>query len=165
MNKYESIRADMTAALKNGDKLRRLTLADIIATIDKTATAGKTRVDITDTFVDEVLVKYKKTVQEMIDTCPDKAEYAKLKEEYRTKLAIVMEYAPKIIDDVEEIEKTINLCGITNGISVVTQHKSLLMKVVMPFLKQNNCDMKVAQIALKNAMAKGDAIVQAQLNL
>ena len=31
--------------------------------------------------------------------------------------------------------------------------------------KQNNCDMKVAQIALKNAMAKGDAIVQAQLNL
>ena len=77
MNKYESIRADMTTALKNGDKLRRLTLADIIATIDKTATAGKTRVDITDAFVDEVLVKYKKTVQEMIDTCPDKADYAK----------------------------------------------------------------------------------------
>ena len=67
MNKYESIKADMTSALKNGDKLRRVTLADMVATIDKASTSGKKRVEITDTFVDEVLVKYKKTVQEMVD--------------------------------------------------------------------------------------------------
>ena len=42
MNKYERMKADMTAALKSGDKLRRLTLADMVATIDKTAIAGKT---------------------------------------------------------------------------------------------------------------------------
>ena len=52
MNKYESIKAEMTAALKSGDKLRRLTLADMVATIDKAATSGKKRVEITDAFVD-----------------------------------------------------------------------------------------------------------------
>ena len=54
MNKYETIKADMTAALKSGDKLRRLTLADMVATIDKAAIAGKTRVEITDAFVDDI---------------------------------------------------------------------------------------------------------------
>ena len=71
MNKYETIKADMTAALKAGDKLRRLTLADMVATIVKAATSGKKRVEITDAFVDEVMLKYKKTLQEMVDSCAD----------------------------------------------------------------------------------------------
>ena len=45
MNKYETLKADMTKALKDGDKLRRLTLADMVATIDKAAMAGKTRAE------------------------------------------------------------------------------------------------------------------------
>lgn len=163
MNKYESIKADMVTALKNGDKLRRVTLADMVATIDKTATAGKTRVEITDAFVDEVLTKYKKTVQEMVDTCPDNEKYADKKAEYEAKLAIAVEYAPKIIDDVDEIEKMINLWGCGNQVSIVTGNKGVIMKMIMPWLKQNHCDMKVAQVALKNAMEKGDATVKAQL--
>mgnify|MGYP002508589757 FL=1 len=170
MNKYESIKADMTTALKNGDKLRRLTLADMVATIDKAATSGKKRVEITDAFVDEVLLKYKKTVQEMVDTCPDgaadpkrDAELKARKAEYLMKLAIAAEYAPKVIDDKDEIVKMINYWGICNAVSIVSQNKGIIMKNVMPFLKKEGCDMKVAQEALKEAMAVGDACVKAVL--
>ena len=155
MNKYEVIKADMTAALKSGDKLRRLTLADILATIDKVATSGKTRVEITDAFVDEVLTKYKKTVQEMVDTCPNTEKYAEKKAEYLTKLTIATEYAPTVIDNIDEIKKMINLWGCKNQVSIVTQNKSIIMKMIMPWLKQNHCDMRVAQEALKLVMSEG----------
>ena len=163
MNKYEVIKAEMTAALKSGDKLRRLTLADMVATIDKAATSGKTRVEITDAFVDEVLTKYKKTVQEMVDTCPDTEKYAEKKAEYLMKLAIAAEYAPTVIDNVDEIKKMINLWGCGNQVSIVTQNKGIIMKMIMPWLKQNHCDMRAAQEALKLAMAEGDACVKAQM--
>ena len=163
MNKYESIKADMTTALKNGDKLRRLTLADMVATIDKASTSGKKRVEITDAFVDEVMLKYKKTIQEMVDTCPDTEKYAATKAEYLMKLAIAAEYAPVVIDDVDEIKKMIYLWGCGNQVSIVSQNKGIIMKAIMPWLKQNNCDMKAAQEALKKAMDEGDACVQAQL--
>ena len=88
MDKYETLKADMTTALKEGKKLRRLTIADMVASIDKAATAGKTRVAITDALVDEVLTKYVKTVKEMIDTCPDDIKYVDRKYEYMIKLAI-----------------------------------------------------------------------------
>ena len=150
MNKYESIKADMTTALKNGDKLRRLTLADMVATIDKAATSGKKRVEITDAFVDEVLLKYKKTVQEMVDTCPDTEKYTEKKAEYLAKLTIATEYAPKIINDSKEIEVMILNFVNDNNIALITANRGMIMKSVMPFLKQNNCDLKIAQEVLKN---------------
>lgn len=142
MNKYETIKVDMTAALKAGDKERRLTLADIVATIDKAAMAGKTRTEITDAFVDEVLVKYKKTVQEMVDGCP--ADRTALKAEYMNKLAITLEYAPTVMEDPIEIEKLILNFACDNNLVLTKSNKGAIMKSIMPFLKQNNCDMKVA---------------------
>ena len=151
MNKYETLKAAMTAALKAGDKERRLTLADIVATIDKASTSGKTRVEITDALVDEVLIKYKKTVQEKIDTCPDSADDpildAKFKArrvEYFNKLAITLEYAPKVIDDPFEVETLILNFACENNLVLTKSNKGAIMKAIMPFLKQNNCDMKVA---------------------
>ena len=163
MNKYEVIKADMTAALKSGDKLRRVTLADMVATIDKAAVAGKTRVEITDSMVDEVMTKYKKTVQEMVDTCPDTEKYAERKAEYIAKLAIVAEYAPTVIDSVDEIKKMIYMWGISNAVSITSGNKGVIMKSIMPWLKQNHCDMRVAQEALKLAMYEGDACIAAQM--
>ena len=152
MNKYDSIKADMTAALKSGDKLRRLTLADMVATIDKAATSGKQRVEITDAFVDEVLLKYKKTVQEMVDTCPDTEKYAEKKAEYLMKLAIAAEYAPKVIDDPCEIEKLILDFACENNLTPTKSNKGVIMKAIMPFLKQNNCDMKIANGVLNKVI-------------
>ena len=148
MNKYESIKADMTLALKEGNKTRRLVLADIVATIDKAATAGKTRVEITDSFVNDVLTKYKKTVQEMIDTCPDSEQYADRKQEYIANMAVVNEYAPKLIDDENEIIHLIKEICFANKIELAISNKGAIMKTVMPILKSKNCDMRVAQKAI-----------------
>lgn len=164
MSKYETLKADMTAALKEGNKIRRVTIADIVASIDKAATAGKTRVAITDTLVDEVLTKYVKTVKEMIDTCPNDEKYADRKAEYIAKLAIVEEYAPKVIDDVKEIIAMINYWGICNAVSITSGNKGIIMKHVMPFLKKEGCDMKAAKEAVEAAMKQGDVIIEAQLN-
>ena len=150
MNKYETIKADMTKALKDGDKERRLTLADIVATIDKTSTSGKTRLEITDALVDEVLIKYKKTIQEMVDGCP--ADRTKLKAEYENKLAITLEYAPKVVDDPFEVETLILNFACDNNLVLTKSNKGAIMKVIMPFLKQNNCDMKVANGVLNKVI-------------
>ena len=150
MNKYETLKADMTKALKNGDKERRLTLADIVATIDKASTSGKTRLEITDALVDEVLIKYKKTIQEMVDGCP--ADRAALKAEYENKLAITLEYAPKVVDDPLEVEKLILDFACDNNLVLTNSNRGVIMKSIMPFLKQNNCDMKIAQEVLKNVI-------------
>jgi uncharacterized protein YqeY len=150
MNKYESIKADMTTALKNGDKLRRLTLADIVATIDKAATSGKTRIEITDELVDEVLIKYKKTIQEMVDGCP--ADRVQLKAEYENKLAITLEYAPKAVDDPFEVETLILNFACDNNLTLTKNNRGAIMKAIMPFLKQNNCDMKIANTILNKVI-------------
>ena len=150
MNKYETLKADMTKALKDGDKERRLTLADIVATIDKASTSGKTRLEITDALVDEVLIKYKKTIQEMVDGCP--ADRITLKAEYENKLAITLEYAPKVIDDLFEVETLILNFACENNLVLTKSNKGAIMKVIMPFLKQNNCDMKVANDILNKVI-------------
>ena len=145
MATYEKIKSDMTKALKEGNKARRAVLADIVATIDKAAIAGKTRVEITDQLTNEVLTKYKKTVQEMIDTCPDTEQYAARKAEYIANMAIVNEYAPKLIEDEVEIEAMIvELCAVL-GADIIPANRGAVTKAVMPVLKKSNCNMKKAQ--------------------
>ena len=152
MTIYERIKSDMNESLKNGNKARRTVLADIVAAIDKASIAGKTRVEITDALVNEVLTKYKKTVQEMIDTCPDVEKYAERKAGYIADMAVVNEYAPQLITDEMEIINLINNILFENEIPVAMQNKSKIMKIVMPALKANNCDMKIAQGILNSIM-------------
>lgn len=145
MTIYEQIKSDMTKALKEGNKERRAVLADIVAAIDKASIAGKTRVEITDQLTNEVLTKYKKTVQEMVDTCPDTEQYAARKAEYVANMAIVNEYAPKLIEDEGEIEAMIvELCAVL-GADIIPANRGVITRAVMPVLKKSNCDMKVAQ--------------------
>lgn len=152
MTIYERIKSDMNESLKSGNKARRAVLADIVATIDKASIAGKTRVEITDVLVNEVLTKYKKTVQEMIDTCPDTEQYAARKAEYIANMAVVNEYAPQMITDEMEITVLINKILAENGLIGTEQPKGVIMKTVMPALKANNCDMKIAQGVLSRLM-------------
>jgi uncharacterized protein YqeY len=149
MNKYEIIKNDMKESLRTGNKSRRTVLADMVAAIEKAAVAGRKRVEITDQLVDDVLLKYKKTTQEMIDTCPDTEQYATRKAEYNYYMEVVNEYAPSVITDKLAIINLINQVLYDNNIAVAAQNKGVIMKTVMPFLKNHNCDMRVAQEALK----------------
>ena len=57
-------------ALKNGNTNTKRVLSDMIDACQKAAITPKGRVELTEQLVDETLIKYQKTVQEMIDTCP-----------------------------------------------------------------------------------------------
>jgi hypothetical protein len=88
----------------------------------------------------------------MVDTCPDTEKYAEKKAEYLMKLTIAAEYAPKVIDDSCEIEKLILNFACENNLVLTKSNKGAIMKVIMPFLKQNNCDMKVANGVLNKVI-------------
>lgn len=143
LTKYGRLCVDMNEALKNGDKLARKTISDMVATIDKASVAGKVRVEITDELVDSTLLKYKKALQESIDTCPDNEKYAALKNEYCQQMAIVNKYAPRVIDDPVEIKKAILKWMEELGATKFDK------KTLMPKCKQAMMDMKIVNQVVK----------------
>ena len=93
--------------------------------------------------------KYKKTVQEMIDTCPDIEKYAERKAGYVADMEVVNEYAPQMITDEAEIAHLIAEICYTHMLDVIPANRNKIMKTVMPILKSKNCDMKVVQKLMK----------------
>lgn len=142
MTKYEVLKQDMIKALKEKDKFKRLTLADMIAAIDKVATSGKARAEITEELVNNTLLKYQKMVQEMIDTCPEDEKYADRKQEYLSKLEIVLQYVPILITNENEIKEMISSI-LGEDFDFKKENKGIIMKKVMPALK-GKVDMSVA---------------------
>ena len=135
--------------MKQGNKLRRLVLSDICASIEAASIKQKSRTAITDELVDEVLTKYKKTVQEMIDTCPADIQHSDKLAEYKAKMAIVEEYAPKMITDYQEIYDMIS-CWITK---VSFTNKGAFIKSLMPECKKAHMDMKIANQVINDIWA------------
>ena len=92
-------------AMKNQHKLRKETISTLIDNVNKATITQTGRIEITDELVDTVILKEKKTVQEMIDTCP--ADRVETLQEYKLRLAIINEFAPQLITDAQEIENFI----------------------------------------------------------
>lgn len=147
--KFEKMHEDMNMALKTGDKLTRLVLGDIIGTIKTAATSGKTKVDITDDFVDDVLIKYKKGIEDQIASCGDLPKYMELKEQCRRKLEIVERYVPKVITDKNEIAQMITQWAEKMGVSYNDK------KTIMPMCKKAHMDMKIVAQVL-NELVKNE---------
>ena len=97
-------------AMKNKNKLRKETISTLIDGVNKATIGPKGRLEITDELVDTVILKEKKTVQEMIDTCP--ISRAETLQEYKERLAIINEFAPQLITDAQEIENFIRFLGV-----------------------------------------------------
>lgn len=131
---------DMIAAMKAKDNVTRDVLRSIIANIKKAAIDE--RCEITDELCDKVIAKELKTVNEMIDTCPaDRVETLAI---YNAKKAVVVKYAPTIIDNEDEIRKMVLDIIAEAGIT----DKNQIMKTVMPRLK-GKVDMKVANQVIR----------------
>ena len=64
------------------------------------------------------------------------------------------EYAPKVISDENEIAKMNHLWSCSNQVSIVPQNRGIIMKMIMPWLKENHCDMKISQSVLKKEFEK-----------
>lgn len=120
----EKLQSEMIQAMKNKDKLRKSVLSGL---------------------VDEVLLKYKKMVQEQIDTCP--AERIETLEEYKAQMTVVAEFAPTLITDETEIRYLI-LDIINNEHEFSKSNRGVLMKILAPVLKKCNVDMSIASKVL-----------------
>ena len=138
--KLEMLKKEKIAAMKNKDEIRKSVLTDMIDTIQKASITSKGRVEITEQLVDEVLIKYQKTTQEMIDTCP--ASRADKLAEYNAAMVIVKEYAPQLIVDEGEI-KIMILDALNGDYTLEKKNRGQIMKIVMPVLK-GKVDMAVA---------------------
>ena len=128
------------AAMKNGDVTTKNVLTNMIDACQKATITNKGRIELTEQLVDEVLIKYQKTVQEMIDTCP--AERTELMEKYTAEMAVVKQYAPQLIADPDEIKGAIRVILDTLGIEASKQNKGKIMKAIMPHFK-GKADMKI----------------------
>jgi uncharacterized protein YqeY len=135
------LQSEMIAALKAGDKERKDSISALVAAIKKAGIDKGCRDDIPETLVDEVVLKEKKTIQEMIDTCP--ADRVDTKTAYEKRLAVIDEFAPKLVSDAGDIEDMIyDICR-DAGIAVDKANRPAIMKTVMPQLK-GKVDMKIA---------------------
>ena len=141
----ETLQSEMIAAMKNKDTVRKMVLSGIIGAIKKAAIDKNCRDNITESLVDEVLLKYKKMTQEMIDTCP--ADRVDTLEEYKQQMAIVAEFAPTLITDETEIRYLI-LDIINNEHEFSKSNRGVLMKILAPVLKKCNVDMSIASKVL-----------------
>ncbi len=141
----EILNKEIIEAMKAGDTLTRDVLRSAVGNIKKAAIDKGIKDNIAETLVDEVLLKEKKTLQEMIDTCPtDRVDNLNL---YKAKMQVLEHYVPKLMTDEKEIESLI--CDICKGQDFT--NKGLVMKTVMPQLK-GKVDMKIANKVITEMM-------------
>lgn len=129
----DKLQAEMIAAMKNKDKMRKSVLAGLVDSVKKAAIDKNCRDNITETLVDEVLLKYKKMVQEQIDTCP--TDRVEILEQYKQQMAVVAEFAPTLITDVDEIKTLIEEYADGAKISLYKENRGTLMKILSRNLK------------------------------
>jgi len=143
------LQTEMISAMKNKDKTRKDTLSSLVGAIKKVAIDKMCKDNITEDLVNEVILKEKKIVQEMIDTCPTNRD--ELMQEYKNKLTIIDEFAPVIISDEDEICKMIY--HLLSTVDIQQDGKSNIMKTIMPKLK-GKVDMKIANKVLNEILKK-----------
>lgn len=136
----EMLQSAKIAATKARDVETKRVLSDMIDACQKASITSKGRVEITEQLVDETLIKYQKTVQEMIDTCPISYE-DKLKQ-YKADMEIVKQYAPQLITDKETIANRVKKIAEVQGIELVKANRGALMRSISAELK-GKADMKI----------------------
>ena len=140
----EKLQSCMIYAMKSGDKFRKNVISVMIAQIKNVAIDKNCRDNITEDMVNEVLLKYKKMTQEMIDTCP--ADRIETLEEYKKQMAVVAEFAPTLITDETAIHNLL-LDIVNNEMEFTKANRGKIMKIVAPALK-GKADMGVVNRVL-----------------
>ena len=129
----EKLQSEMIQALKDGNKLRKQVLSELVGAVKKAAIDKKCRDNITEAMVDEVLLKYKKMMQEMIDTCP--ADRVEALMDYQHQMAVVVEFAPVLMTSPVQIEIAVRRLILDNNIELVKSNRGVIMKLVAANLK------------------------------
>ena len=126
----EVLQKEMISAMKSGNKLRKEAISSLIGAVKKVAIDEKCRDNIPEELVNKVILKEKKTMQDMIDTCPESRE--DLLNEYKGKMEVICEFVPAMMSE-EEVQKTV--CEIIESVDIPQLNVGAVMKVVIPKLK------------------------------
>lgn len=131
MSKIEEVRSAMVAAMKAGDKPTKESLSMLLAALKNKAIDK--RADLTEEEEIQVVMKEIKQTKETLDMTP--AERTDIIEECRKRLAVLENYAPKLMDEAE-IKEIIKATLSELGIDAPTaKDKGKIMKVLMPKVK------------------------------
>lgn len=126
---FSVLQKAMIDAMKAKDKERKESISVLVSAAKKLAIDAGCREDIPDEMVDQAIMKEIKSVKEQIDTCP--ADRVELKTSYENRLAVMSEFAPKMLseDEIRAIlqEKYADV--------IATKNKGQIMKAVMGELK------------------------------
>lgn len=133
----ETLQKEMIAAMKNKDKVRKETISSIIQAVKKFGIDNMCKDNISEEQIDAVILKEKKTMQEMIDTCP--ADREELMRGYRAKMMIIDDFAPVLMNDEAEIIAFVK----STDIELVKANRGQIMKAL-----KGKADMKVANQAI-----------------
>lgn len=145
----EQIQKDMIIAMKEGDKFRKGVLAELVGAVKKAGIDAGHRDNIPENIVDSVLTKEKKTANEMVDTCPEDRPDTLI--EYMNRVAIIEQYAPRLLDEPEEIEDIISGILATNQLEATKSNRGNIMKALSQNFK-GKIDMKVAAKVLSDML-------------
>ena len=126
----EVLQKEMIAAMKAKDKIRKDTVSSLISAIKKMAIDEKCKDNISEELVNRVILKEKKTMQDMIDTCP--VDRVDTLNEYNQKMKIIEEFVPKMMNEDETRQAVYNIIA---SVDIQQTGKGAIMKAVMPRLK------------------------------
>ncbi len=131
MSKIDEIRKAMVDAMKAKDKERKDTLSLLLAALKNKAIDK--RADLTEEEESQVVLKEIKQTKESLDLTP--ADRTDLIEEYKNRIAVLEEFAPKMMD-ADEIKAVVAGVLADLGIDAPTaKDKGRIMKDLMPKVK------------------------------
>ena len=139
----ETLQKEMIAAMKAKDKPRKERISVLVSAAKKAAIDSGERENPSEELVNSAIMKEVKSVKEQIETCP--ADRTDLLDEYKARLAVFEEFAPKMLsaEEVEAIlkEKFADV--------LATKNKGNIMKNVMPELKGKADGKVINQVVAK----------------
>lgn len=131
MSKTDEVRKSMVEAMKAKDKDRKDTLSMLLAVLKNKAIDK--RAELTEEEEVQVVLKEIKQTKESLELAP--ADRTDLIEDYKKRLAVLEEFAPKMMDT-DEIEAIVADVLAKLGIDAPTgKDKGRIMKELMPQVK------------------------------
>ena len=148
MSKIDEIRQAMVEAMKAKDKDRKDTLSMLLAALKNKAIDK--RADLTEEEETQVVLKEIKQTKESLELTP--VDRTDLIEDYKKRLAVLEEFAPKMMD-ADEIKAIVASVLADLGIEAPTaKDKGRIMKELMPKVK-GKADGKLVNDIVSSFMA------------
>ena len=131
MSKIDEVRADMVKAMKAIDKDTKETLSMLLAALKNKAIDK--REDLTPEEETQVILKEIKQTKETLDMTP--ADRTEIIEECNKRLAVLEQYAPKMMDEAEIKEVVASVLAEMGLDAPTAKDKGKIMKNLMPKVK------------------------------